>query len=192
MIDEQTWTDGAGKALSKVASMLTKEEKDRHRNDEEYFSNPRMYVQDLNTGASVIVTTDGDNTGGKTQGHGYRKCSSVRQRIPHKVSPKLQMSVLLDMIVGILVPNEEDRIGPLGVAAYNRIAKAVIDAQNADDWMRDNGKNISQVKEIIERVSDMTWTERSGDSLLNVKIIPLNNADMKTSVAHTHTSQESS
>lgn len=171
------WTDGSGKALSKIASILTKKEKAIHDNDEEYFSNPRLYIQDMNTGASVIITTDKDNVGGKTQGHGYRKCSSVRQRVPHKVSPKLQMSVLLDMIVGMLVPNEEDRIGPLGIAAYNRIAEAVMNAQNADDWMKNNGKNITHVKDIIERLSDMTWTERSGDSLLNVKIIPLHTID---------------
>ena len=76
-----------------------------------------------------------------------------------------------------LVPNEEDRIGPLGIAAYNRIAEAVMNAQNADDWMKNNGKNITHVKDIIERLSDMTWTERSGDSLLNVKIIPLYTID---------------
>tara|TARA_R100001198_G_C5202077_1_gene190695 strand:- start:35 stop:631 length:597 start_codon:yes stop_codon:yes gene_type:complete len=171
------WTDGVGKALSTLGSAISKQEKARHDKEEDYFSDPMLYVQDLNTGTSVLLVTD-DNEGGKTKGRGYRRCSSVRQRIPNKVPPKLQMSVLLDMVVGMLVPKEEDRMGPLGEAAYNRIASAMVEAQSAENWLKENGKHASRVNEIIEKLQDMTWTERSGDTLLNMRALKMEEAVM--------------
>jgi len=171
------WTDGVGKALSTLGSVISKQEKARHDKGEDYFSDPMLYVQDLNTGTSVLLVPD-DNEGGKTKGRGYRRCSSVRQRIPNKVPPKLQMSVLLDMVVGMLVPKEEDRMGPLGEAAYNRIASAMVEAQSAENWLKENGKHTSRVNEIIEKLQDMTWTERSGDTLLNMRALKMEEAVM--------------
>jgi hypothetical protein len=171
------WTDGVGKALSTLGSVISKQEKARHDKGEDYFSDPMLYVQDLNTGTSVLLVPD-DNEGGKTKGRGYRRCSSVRQRIPNKVPPKLQMSVLLDMVVGMLVPKEGDRMGPLGEAAYNRIANAMVEAQSAENWLKENGKHASRVNEIIEKLQDMTWTERSGDTLLNMRAIQMEEAVM--------------
>jgi len=171
------WTDGVGKALSTLGSVISKQEKARHDKGEDYFSDPMLYVQDLNTGTSVLLVPD-DNEGGKTKGRGYRRCSSVRQRIPNKVPPKLQMSVLLDMVVGMLVPKEEDRMGPLGEAAYSRIASAMVEAQSAENWLKENGKHVSRVNEIIEKLQDMTWTERSGDTLLNMRALKMEEAVM--------------
>tara|TARA_B100000676_G_C17670651_1_gene626199 strand:+ start:75 stop:671 length:597 start_codon:yes stop_codon:yes gene_type:complete len=171
------WTDGVGKALSTLGSVISKQEKARHDKGEDYFSDPMLYVQDLNTGTSVLLVPD-DNEGGKTKGRGYRRCSSVRQRIGTKVPPKLQVTVLLDMVVGMLVPKEEDRMGPLGEAAYNRIANAMIEAQSAENWLKENGKHASKVNEIIEKLQDMTWTERSGDTLLNMKALKMEEAVM--------------
>ena len=171
------WTDGVGKALSTLGSVISKQEKARHDKREDYFSDPMLYVQDLNTGTSVLLVPD-DNEGGKTKGRGYRRCSSVRQRIGTKFPPKLQVTVLLDMIVGMLVPKEEDRMGPLGEAAYNRIAGAMIEAQSAENWLKENGKHASKVNEIIEKLQDMTWTERSGDTLLNMKALKMEEAVM--------------
>ena len=173
----EEWTDGSGKALSKVASMLTKEENQRHTKDDDYFSDPRLYVQDLNTGAALMITPE-THEGGKTQGRGYRKCKSVRQRMPNKVSPKLQVSVLLDMLVAQLVPKGEDRVGPLAEAAYRRIVDAMLEAQQADDWLKQNAKHSKKVNEMIERLQEMTWVERKGDSLIKVDIVKLDEAKM--------------
>jgi len=174
----ENWTDGSGKALSRVATILTKEENTRHDISVEYFSNPRLYVQDLNTGAALMVVPE-EHEGGKTKGFGYRKCRSVNQRITHKVPPKLQLAILLDMIMKTLVPEGEDRAGPLAEAAYKRIAEAMIEAQQADDWLQKKAKHSVRVNEMIERIHNMTWTERKGDSLLKVEIIALENAELK-------------
>tara|TARA_R110002012_G_scaffold85141_10_gene212425 strand:- start:281 stop:868 length:588 start_codon:yes stop_codon:yes gene_type:complete len=176
-MDEKIWTDGSGKALSKVASMLTKKENERHSKEDEYYSDPRLYVQDLNTGSAIMVVPE-EHEGGKTHGRGYRKCKSVRQRIPHKVSPKLQIAVLLDMLVTQLVPKGEDRLSPLAEAAYRRIAQAMLEAQEANDWLKENAKHSSKVNEVIEKIQDMTWVERKGDSLLKVDIVTLDEAVM--------------
>lgn len=176
-MDEKIWTDGSGKALTKVASMLTKKENKEHSMEEEYYSDPRLYVQDLNTGSAIMVVPE-EHEGGKTHGRGYRKCKSVRQRIPHKVSPKLQVAVLLDMLVTQLVPKGEDRISPLAEAAYRRIAEAMLEAQEANVWLKENAKHSSKVNEMIERIQEMTWVERKGDSLLKVEIITLDDGIM--------------
>ena len=61
------WTDGVGKALSTLGSVISKQEKTRHDKREDYFSDPMLYVQDLNTGTSVLLVPD-DNEGDKTEG----------------------------------------------------------------------------------------------------------------------------
>jgi|TARA_R100000084_G_scaffold102408_3_gene57997 ribosomal protein S16 len=176
-MEEKDWTDGSGKALSKVASVLNKQESAKQDKDKEYFSNPRLYIQDLNTGAAMMVIPE-EHEGGKTKGYGYRKCRPVMQRVAHKVPPKLQQAVLLDMLVGMLVPKDEDRVGPLAEAAYKRIGEAMIEAQQADDWLKEKAKHSDKVNEVIEKIQDMTWTERKGDTLLKVDIIPLDSAKM--------------
>ena len=121
---EMEWTDGAGKVLAALGSTLTKAEKAAHHADDTYATDPMLMVTDLLTGANVLVQTEA-HTGGRTQGNGYKKEAAYEQRIPMKVPMNLQRNILLDMVVSMLVPKEEDRIGPLGKAAYERIAKAI-------------------------------------------------------------------
>ena len=56
--DNMEWTDGTGKALSKFASELTKQEKNRRDSKEEYYADPHLYVMDLKTGAATLIETD--------------------------------------------------------------------------------------------------------------------------------------
>lgn len=176
-IEGMNWTDGSGKALSALAKAMTSIERESHSKESEYYSDPMLYVKDLNTGSAVMLVPS-SNESGKTHGRGYRKCSMVRQRIPHKVPPKLQIAVLLDMLVGMLVPKGEDVTGPLGKAAYKRIAQAMVKAQNADSWLKNNAKHSASVQEVMGQLLDMTWSERAGDSLLNMVALPLDGMDV--------------
>ena len=176
-IEGMNWTDGSGKALSNLAKAMTSMEREKHSKESEYYSDPMLFVKDLNTGSSVMLVPSSDDTG-KTHGRGYRRCSMVRQRIPNKVPPKLQIAVLLDMLVGMLVPKGEDVTGPLGKAAYRRIAEAMVKAQNADSWLKNNAKHAASVQEVMGQLLEMTWTERAGDSLLNMIALPLDGANV--------------
>lgn len=169
------FSDGCGKALKKLGALLEKAENDRREPDEDYFADPNLCVIDLTTGETIIISP-ADNHGGKTQGRGYRKCAQVEQRIPHRVPPSLQMAVVLDMLVPML--SGGNRVGPLAQAAYDRIAQAMVEAQQTDDWLKENGKHVKAVKEILSKIQDMTWTTRKGDSLLNVEFISIEGAEL--------------
>lgn len=189
--EELDWSDGTGKALSKLGSIISKQEKNRHDIDDDYRADPAVLITDLNTGASVVLQTE-PHKGGKTDGHGYRKCKSVRQRIPHKVPPTLQANVMLDMLVKQFVPDDApaDQVGPLAEAAYRRIADAILEAQEkcldtdkelAAHWKEHYSKHGERVSEVVQRIKDMTWVTRAGDTLLKVEAIPCEMATIDVS-----------
>lgn len=179
---ELEWTDGAAKALQVLAKEIDKQERARANPEADTFADPFLLVQDMNTGAGVVLRTE-PHEGGKTQGSGYRRCPDVRQRIPHKVPPGLQVGVLLDMLVRMIVPADAppEQVGPLAEAAYKRIAEAMIEAQEqaistdkelAAHWKAEYAKHKEAVSAVVESIKDMTWTTRRGDRLLCMEAIP--------------------
>jgi len=189
---ELPWTDGAGKVLSKLAAVIHKQEMTRADRDSDSFSDPLLVVQDLRTGTTVMLATK-PHEGGKTHGHGYRRCPDVEQRIPHKVPPGLQMGVLIDMLVRMMVPKDapDDEVGPLVEAAINRIAEAMEEAREqtintdkelATHWKERYAKHKPAVEAAISRLKDMTLSTRAGDTLVQVEGIPIEMALMDASV----------
>ena len=189
---ELPWTDGAGKALSKLAAVIHKQEMARADREGDTFSDPQLLVQDLLTGTTILLNTE-PHTGGKTDGHGYRRCSDVRQRIPHKVPPGLQVGVLLDMLVKMIVPADApaEQVGPLAKAAYDRIAEAMLEAQEqaistdkelAKHWKEQYAKHKEAVESVVQAIKDMTWSTRAGDTLVKVEAVPMEMAILDTSV----------
>ena len=179
---EMEWTDGAGDSLIKLGRAIKKVEKNRHDINEEYFADGQYLVMDMETGSAVILQTK-PHEGGKTQGHGSRRCKMVTQRIPHKVPTSLKVGVLLDMLVTMLAKGDET--GPLAEAAYNRIVDAMIEGQEksistdkelALHWKKRYARHGEKVNEMIEKINEMTWTERAGDALTCMEAIPLTNA----------------
>ena len=179
---EMEWTDGAGDSLIKLGREIKKVEKTRHDINEEYFGDGQYIVMDMETGSAVILQTK-PHEGGKTQGHGFRRCKMVTQRIPHKVPTSLKVGVLLDMLVAMLAKGDET--GPLAEAAYQRIVNAMLEAQEksistdkelAVHWKKRYAKHKEKVDEMIEKINEMTWTERAGDALTCIEAIPLTNA----------------
>ena len=189
---ELPWTDGAGKALSKLAAVIHKQEMARVDREGDTFSDPMVLVQDLLTGTTVVLQTQ-PHEGGKTDGHGYRRCPDVRQRIPHKVPPGLQVGVLLDMLVKMIVPADAppEQVGPLAQAAYDRIAAAMIEAQEqaistdkelAKHWKGTYAKHKEAVESVVQSIKDMTWSTRAGDTLVKAEAVPMEMAIMDASV----------
>ena len=86
------------------------------------------------------------------------------------------MAVVLDMLVPML--SNGNQVGPLAQAAYDRIATAMVDAQQSDDWLKQNGRHVKEVKQMLEQIQNMTWTTRKGDSLLNVDFNVVENAQL--------------
>ena len=179
---EMEWTDGAGDALIKLGREIKKVEKTRHDINEEYFGDGQYIVMDIETGSAVMLQTK-PHEGGKTKGHGFRRCKMVRQRIPQKVPTSLKVGVLLDMLVAMLAKGDET--GPLAEAAYQRIVNAMLEAQEksistdkelAAHWKRRYAKHKKKVDEMIEKINEMTWTERAGDAITCIEAIPLTNA----------------
>tara|TARA_R100000008_G_C3586789_1_gene173101 strand:+ start:5004 stop:5612 length:609 start_codon:yes stop_codon:yes gene_type:complete len=189
---ELPWTDGAGKALSKLAAVIHKQEMARADREGDTFSDPQLLVQDLLTGTTILLNTE-PHTGGKTDGHGYRRCPDVRQRIPHKVPTGLQVGVLLDMLVKMIVPADAppEQVGPLAQAAYGRIADAMIEAQEkaistdkelAKHWKEQYAKHKEAVESVVQDIKDMTWSTRAGDTLVKVEAVPMEMAILDASV----------
>ena len=185
---EMEWTDGAGKVLSSLGGILTKQEKVVHDADEAYTSDPMLMVTDLLTGANVLLQTE-EHTGGRTKGHGYKKESGFVQQIPMKVPMNLQRNILLDMIVTMLLPKEADRVGPLGKAAYERIANAIkeghdksisTDKDLAEHWKERYANHASLVEEIVSSINEMTVTNMTGKSFCKMKAIPIEQAVIDT------------
>ena len=186
---EMEWTDGAGKVLAALGSTLTKAEKAAHHADDTYATDPMLMVTDLLTGANVLLQTEA-HTGGRTQGNGYKKEAAYEQRIPMKVPMNLQRNILLDMVVSMLVPKEEDRIGPLGKAAYERIAKAIkeghdksidTDKDLAEYWKQRYANHAELVEEIVASINEMTVTQMTGKSFCKMEAIPIESAVIDTS-----------
>ena len=188
---ELPWTDGAGKALTKLAAVIHKQEMARADREGDTFSDPVLLVQDMHTGTTILLQTEW-HEGGKTDGHGYRRCPDVRQRIPHKVPPGLQVGVLLDMLVKMIVPSDAppEQVGPLAKAAYQPIADAMIEAQEqaissdkelAAHWKEQYAKHKEAVESVVQDIKDMTWSPRAGDTLVKVEAVPIEMAIMDAS-----------
>ncbi len=178
--DNMEWTDGTSKALSKLASLLNKEEKGRHTGTEEYYADPHLYVMDMNTGAAVLIETDTENTKGKTHGRGYRKCAQVQQRIPSKFPQKKAMARLLSMAIRNFVPTDTD---PAFYSAVVNKAIEDIAMMLTDDsqWSIEDEKHAPALNKAISKLMDMTLSTRAGDTLINVKVTPVDTAMMDVS-----------
>ena len=183
-VHEMEWTDGVGKALATLGAEITKAEKTRHADDEEYFSDPSLMVMDMDTGSTVMIQTE-PHTGGRTKGRGYRKEAGWEQTIPMKVPLTLQRNILLDMLVGMLVPKGSDEAGPLGKAAYARIAEALkeglemsisTDKDLAKHWKDKYAKHAKLVDEISAQINELTLTKMTGRQQIRVEAVPVTNA----------------
>ncbi len=181
---QMEWTDGVGKALATLGAVITKEEKERRDDSEEYFSDPEIMVMDMLTGSTVMIQTE-PHTGGRTQGRGYKRERSWEQRIPMKIPLTLQRNILLDMIVGMLVPEGSDEVGVLGKVAYKRIAEALkeglemsisTDKELAKHWKDKYAKHARLVTEVSDQINDMTVTKMSGRQQIRVQAVPVTNA----------------
>jgi len=178
--DTMEWTDGVGKALGKLASVLNKEEKGRHTDTEEYYADPHVYVMDMNTGAAVLIEVDTENTKGKTHGRGYRRCAQVQQRMPSKFPQKKVMSRLLSMAIRNFVPEDTDP------AYYSVVVNKAIEdiAQMLTDdseWSIEDEKHSPALNKAISKLMDMTLSTRAGDTLINIKVTPVDTAMMDVS-----------
>tara|TARA_Y100000004_G_scaffold130783_1_gene147487 strand:+ start:7442 stop:8065 length:624 start_codon:yes stop_codon:yes gene_type:complete len=180
------WTDGAGKVLSTLGALLSKAEKASNPDDVTYTSDPRLMVMDLETGATVLLETE-PHTGGRTKGHGYVKEAGFEQNIPMKVPLTLQRNILLDMIVGMLVPAGSDEAGPLAKAAYTRIAEALkeglenninTDEDLAKYWKKKYAKHAKLVDEISAQINDMTKTKMTGAMLCKMQATAVTEAKL--------------
>lgn len=173
------WTDGVAKALRKLATEIDKVEKGRHEPTEDYYSDPRVYVMDMDTGAAVLIETE-EHEGGKTHGRGYRRCPQVSQRIAAKMPQKKVMGRLLSMCIRNFVPEDTDP------AIYSRVVNKAIDdiaEMLADDskWTVEDDKFSAALDSAIKSLMDLTLSTRAGDTLLNVSITPIETAMMDTS-----------
>ena len=183
-VTEMEWTDGSGKALATLGAAITKKEKEIRDDSEEYFSDPSLMVMDMLTGSTVMIQTE-PHIGGRTHGHGYKRERGFEQRLPMKVPLTLQRNILLDMVVGMLVPQGSDEAGPLGQAAYTRIAEALkegldmsisTDKDLAKHWKEKYAKHSKLVTDISERINNMTVTRMSGRQQIRVEAVPVTNA----------------
>ena len=174
------WTDGVAKALRKLATEIDKAEKGRHNSTEDYYSDPHVYVMDMDTGAAVLIETDTQVEGGKTHGRGYRRCPEVSQRMASKFPQKKVMSRLLSMAIRNFVPEDTDP------AYYSVVVNKAIDdiaLMLADDsqWNMADEKHAPALNKAISKLMDMTLSTRAGDTLINVSITPVETAMMDTS-----------
>jgi hypothetical protein len=183
---DMDWTDGSGKVLATLGGILSRAEKEKHDAAEVYTSNPSLMVIDLETGATALLETE-PHEGGRTQGQGYKKEAAYQQRIPMKVPLSLQRNILLDMIVSMLVPEGSEEIGPLGKAAYKRIAGALkegleksisTDTDLATYWKERYANHAQLVTELSEQINDMTITTVTGKALCKMRAIPLTVAEL--------------
>jgi len=174
------WNNGTGKALQKFGAQLSKEEKSRHEGTEDYFADPRLFVMDMDSGAAVLIEPDRENEDGKTKGRGYRRCSQVQQRIPAKFPQKKVMGRLLSMAIRNFVPKDTDpsHYSVVVESAIKDIAEALTDDSK---WTIEDEKHAPALSKAIGQLMDMTLSTRSGDTLLNVTVTPVETAMMDTS-----------
>ena len=99
----------------------------------------------------------------------------------------LQRNILLDMIVSMLVPKESERMGPLGKAAYERIAQAMkdglehsisADGDLAKYWKERYANHADLVTELSEKINDMTLTTVTGKALCKMRAVPITEAQL--------------
>lgn len=176
-LSEMDWTDGTAKALKVAASQIEKREKSLHDKHEDYYADPHLMLMDMVTGASVMLRTE-PHTGGKTHGHGYRRCAAVEQRIALKLPTKRIMRRLLSMAIRNFVPADADpdTIGPVVERALKDIAAII-----ADDSIEDDDKHEAALNAALEEILGHTMSTRSGDTLLKMQAIPLSSAPMDVS-----------
>tara|TARA_R110002051_G_scaffold42888_1_gene87566 strand:- start:1595 stop:2215 length:621 start_codon:yes stop_codon:yes gene_type:complete len=183
---DMDWTDGAGKVLAALGGILSKAEKEKHDAAEVYTSNPSLMVIDLETGATALLETE-PHEGGRTQGQGYKKEAAYDQRIPMKVPMSLQRNILLDMIVSMLVPKDSEQMGPLGNAAYERIAQALkdglehsisTDGDLAKYWKERYANHADLVTQLSEQINDMTLTTVTGKAFCKMSATPLTDVEL--------------
>jgi hypothetical protein len=176
-LSEMDWTDGTAKALKVAASQIEKREKSLHDKHEDYYADPQLMLMDMTTGSSVMLTTE-PHTGGKTHGHGYRRCAAVEQRIPRKLPMKRVMRRLLRMAIRNFVPTDADpdEMSPVVKKALKDIAAII-----ADDSIEDDDKHEAALDAALEKILGHTMSTRSGDTLLKMQAIPLSTAHMDVS-----------
>jgi hypothetical protein len=176
-LSEMDWTDGTAKALKVAASQIEKREKSLHDKHENYYADPHLMLMDMVTGASVMLRTE-PHTGGKTHGHGYRRCAAVEQRIARKLPTKRIMRRLLRMAIRNFVPTDADpdEMSPVVKKALKDIAAII-----ADDSIEDDDKHEAALDAALEEILGHTMSTRSGDTLLKMQAIPLSSAPMDVS-----------
>jgi hypothetical protein len=173
---ELEWTDGVGKALSSLGSAISKAERAKRDDGEDYFADPHLLVQDLTTGTTVLLRTE-EHEGGKTQGRGYRRCSSVTQRIHVSIPTKKVMSRLLAMAIRNFVPKDSDAatVGPVVQKAVDDIAAIILDESEWDTTTADHAPALNAA---LNQILGTTERKRAGDTLLKVEAIPMSTAVM--------------
>ena len=175
-MNEHECTDGAGSALQKAGMALKKAERERHDADEDYYSNPRILVMDLDTGASVVLRTDRDgNT--KTKGYGYRRCAAVTQRITAKLPTKKIIARLSRMAIRAFVPADAppEQMSVVVKKAIEDIAKEITDDEK---WSTDDDKHGVAVTKAVNELMGHTWTTRAGDALVSMEAVPVPMAEL--------------
>jgi len=178
-VQEMPWTDGVGKALKKLGAEIEKREKALRLPDEDYYADPHLMVMDLNSGTTVIIQTE-PHSGGKTHGHGYRRCASVEQRILRALPVKRIIRRLLRMAIRNFVPTDTDPAYYSVVVenAIDDIAKMLTDDS---EWSIEEEKHAPALKKAIDKLMDETISTRAGDTLLNVMFTEVETAMMDVS-----------
>jgi len=171
-IMKQEWNDGIAKVLKTIAGPIAKQEKERHNADEDYYADPQLYIQDLVTGASLMIKPDVLKTTGKTNGHGYRSCSAVTQRMTSKLPTKKIVGRLVSMMVRNFVPVDANpEVYSTMVAKF--IDDTAKEIANESKWSPDDTKHADAVNKAISDLLEHTVSTRAGDTLLNVKATPM-------------------
>jgi len=171
-IMKQEWNDGIAKVLKTIAGPIAKQEKERHNADEDYYADPQLYIQDLVTGASLMIQPDVLKTTGKTDGRGYRSCSAVTQRMTAKLPTKKIVGRLVSMMVRNFVPKDASpEVYSTMVAKF--IEDTAKEITNESKWSPDDAKYADAVNKAISDLLEHTVSTRAGDTLLNVRIVPM-------------------
>ena len=170
-VNEREWTDGVGKTLKTIGALIEKKERASHDVDDDYVSDPQILIKDLKTGSELFIMT-GDVEGGKTLGHGYRKCKSVVQTVRSKLPTKKIIGRLMSLVIRNFVPTDapEEQYSAMVGNAIEEVARSLADDEQWDDNVEDYGPAVSKA---ISDLLEHTTTRRAGDSLLNVKVAPL-------------------
>lgn len=167
-IERMNWTDGSGTALKKAGALLSKIEKDMHDADEDYYSDPHILVVDMKTGASMTIGTERKETG-KTNGHGYRRCKQVRQRVTAKLPTKKIMSRLLKIAIRNFVPKDapDDEYSIVVKNAIEDIAREMADESK---WSSSDEKYATAITAAMGDILGETWMTRAGDTCTSFAI----------------------